>query len=68
MGEGGEDGLTTKCAKRKMTERKLEESRGTMIRKRRWGDWVEAWTGIRKEELPYLKFVVLILVQVEELR
>ena len=35
---GGEDELTTKCAKRKMTERKLEESRGTMIRKRRWGE------------------------------
>ena len=65
---GGEDELTTKCVKRKMTERKLEESRGTMIRKRRWGKEVEAWRGIRKEELPYLKFVVLIVVQVEELR
>ena len=51
-----------------MTERKLEESRGTMIRKRRWGEGVEALRGLRKEELPYLKFVVLILVQVEELR
>ena len=39
-GGGGEEELTTKCAKRKMTERQLEESRGTMIRKRRWGEGV----------------------------